>query len=259
VSALSLGLPGATPHRKVASIARRIEAAGFHGLWLNDTARGDSLAGLAAAAEVTSTLRLGTVVIPVDRRAPAEIATAAARLPAERLTLGIGSGELRHPLGPVEEAVDRLREATTAEIAVGALGPRMRQLAASRADAVLLNWLTPQAAADAVVDLRVDAEGRPVRAVLYVRTAVDENAVEALRAEERRYEGYPAYAANFVRIGSPAIDTTLAPGATPAEFEAFASPVDELVLRAITPTGSLAELERFVDEVAEFAKFAERD
>ncbi|WP_284298950.1 LLM class flavin-dependent oxidoreductase [Homoserinibacter gongjuensis] len=62
--ALSLGLAGSVPAEVVRQAARAAEQAGLHALWLNDTPAGDALAGLAAAAEVTTTLRLATGVIP---------------------------------------------------------------------------------------------------------------------------------------------------------------------------------------------------
>ena len=75
----------------------RAEAAGFARLWVNDTPGGDALAGLAAAAERTSSIGLATGVVPIDRvpaRGLAERATQIAGV-SGRLTVGIGSGRLR--------------------------------------------------------------------------------------------------------------------------------------------------------------------
>ena len=60
---VSIGLHGSTSAAELKRLAPLIEQAGFRGLWLNDTAGGDALEGLAAAASVTSTLRLGVGVI----------------------------------------------------------------------------------------------------------------------------------------------------------------------------------------------------
>jgi len=122
----------------------------------------------------------------------------------------------------------------------------MRRLAAEHADGVLLNWLTPAAAAAATADLRRDARGRPVRAVLYVRTIAEETARGTLDREAARYDRVPSYAANFERLGFRAIEATIDDAAGLARYDVL----DEVVLRAITPTGSLAELERFVEVVA---------
>ncbi|MBG6054878.1 alkanesulfonate monooxygenase SsuD/methylene tetrahydromethanopterin reductase-like flavin-dependent oxidoreductase (luciferase family) [Salinibacterium sp. CAN_S4] len=253
VSRVSIGLAGALDHEIIAALAPAIESLGFRGLWLNDTPDGDALAGLAAAADVTTTLRLGTGVIPLDRRDPSEIVGALAGLPQGRLSLGIGSGAARHPLGLVSRGVQELTERSEASIVVGALGPKMRRMAAEAADGVLFNWLTPDAAADAMRDLRGAAGGRDVRGMLYVRTAMTEDARGALRAEAERYGSYPSYAANFECIGATAIETTIdgsVPGALAARIADYERAVDEVVLRAITAEQSLDAYLDFIRKVA---------
>lgn len=245
-AAVSIGLPGTTDHETLRALAPRLERLGFDGLWLNDVPGGDSLAGLRVVAEVTERLRLATGVIPLDRRPIAKLDLAG--LPAHRTTIGIGSGGARHPLAVVADGIADLRERTDAAVAVGALGPRMRRLAARQADAVVLNWLTPTAAAHAMDDLRRDAGDRagPARGVLYVRTIVDGAARAALQREADRYGSFASYAANFARLGVRPIDATIDRGATLAAYDV----VDEVVLRAVTTEGTLAELERFADEAA---------
>jgi alkanesulfonate monooxygenase SsuD/methylene tetrahydromethanopterin reductase-like flavin-dependent oxidoreductase (luciferase family) len=242
---VSIGLIGTIEASIVAALAPRIERLGLHGLWINDIPGGDSLAGLRVAAAATSSLRLATGVIPLDRR-PARTLDFSG-LPADRLRLGIGSGRAAQSLALVSDGITALREATGAEIIVGALGPRMRRLGAARADGVLLNWLTPPAAAATTVELHELADARPVQSVLYVRTVVDPAARPSLEAEAERYEQVPSYAANFARLGIRAIDATIDGARSVAAYE---STVDEIVLRAITPSGSLAELERFVETTA---------
>lgn len=245
-SALSIGLPGTTDVAILRALAPRIERLGFASLWLNDVPGGDSLAGLRAVAEVTDRLGLATGVIPLDRRPVEKLDLSG--LPPERTTIGIGSGGTRHPLGLVSDGIAALRARTGAAIAVGALGPRMRRLAAREADAVVLNWLTPTAAAHAMEDLRRDAGERAdaVRGVLYVRTIVDGAARAALQREADRYGSYASYAANFARLGVSPIDATIDRGATLAAYDV----VDEVVLRAITVGGTRAELEEFADGAA---------
>lgn len=241
---LSIGLPGTTDAAIIRALAPRIERLGFAALWLNDVPGGDSLEGLGIAAAATTTLRLATGVIPLDRR-PADTLDLAG-LPAGRTTIGIGSGGARHPLALVRDGIATLRQATDAAIVVGALGPRMRRLAAERADGVLYNWLTPAAATEAMSELRDAAAGRAVRGVLYVRTIAEEAARPALEREADRYARVPSYAANFERLGVRPIHTTLSAGADLPAYDV----VDEVVLRAVTPSGSLEELERFVEEAA---------
>jgi alkanesulfonate monooxygenase SsuD/methylene tetrahydromethanopterin reductase-like flavin-dependent oxidoreductase (luciferase family) len=260
---ISIGLPGNLDHSMIRALAPRIEALGFRGLWLNDTPDGDSLAGLAVAASVTSTLQLGSGVIPLDRRPAAEIGRALAQLDLPRFTLGVGAGSPNGGLQRVADAIETLRPMTTAPIVVGGLGPKMRALGAKKADGVLLNWLTPDAARDAAADLRRDAGTRsasdraaasgPARAALYARTITDEAARPALTVEAARYGRIPAYAANFARIGATAFETTIdgtGPDALASRAAEYTSVLDELVLRAITVDKSLESFERFVEAAA---------
>ncbi|MGI9823496.1 LLM class flavin-dependent oxidoreductase [Agromyces sp. Marseille-Q5079] len=259
--AISIGLMGTTPVDVLRVLAPRIERLGFDALWLNDVPSGDSLTGLRAAADVTTTLRLASGVIPLDRR-PVDTLDLAG-IPAERLRLGIGSGGLARPLRPVRDAVRALRERTAAAVVVGALGPRMRRLAAEEADGVLLNWLTPDSAGTAMHELAADAaaagrdEPGAVRGVLYVRTIVEESARPNLEAESAKYAAVPAYAANFERLGFRAVDATIDDASGLAAYADDrgdrGAPADEIVLRAITPNApraSLDELESVVERTA---------
>jgi len=247
---VSLGLPGATDHAIVRTVAQQAETLGFRALWLNDTPNGDSLAGLAAAASVTSRLGLATGVIPLDRRSPRSLIEGLQRVPSERLTLGVGSGaQRRGSLTRVREGVAELRRLTSAEIVVGALGPKMRALGATDADGVLLSWLRPREATEAMRELRESAGGRPVRAVLYARAIVDAEARPMLEQESAQYEKYPNYAAYFVRTGARALETTIDGTADVAkQVESYA--VDELVLRIITADASAESYLRFIDRIA---------
>ncbi|MWB97281.1 LLM class flavin-dependent oxidoreductase [Agromyces seonyuensis] len=249
---ISIGLHGRTDAAVLRALAPRIEAAGFAGLWLNDVPGGDALAGLRAVAEVTETLRLGTGVIPLDRRPVDSLDLAG--LPTARTTIGIGSGATARPVALVGDGIASLRERTDAAVVVGALGPRMRRLAAEHADGAVLNWLDPASASAQARELRRDAGalGRPGRSILYARTIAACEAQGALEAEASAYASFPAYAANFDRLGIRAIDATVAgPDALRAYLDADDA-VEELVLRAITPTGSAEELTAFVMTTAEW-------
>ena len=249
IAGVSVGLPGTVDHDLLRELAPRIEELGFRALWLNDTSQGDSLAGLAVAASVTSTLGLATGVIPLDRRPATSFVGALGGLPADRLEIGIGSGGTHDALRRVREGIDELRAATTATVLVGALGPRMRALGAEHADGLLLNWLTPAAAAEASAALRsVAPQGR---VALYARTIVDADARPALERESATYASYPTYATNLERIGADIRDTTI-DGALPGELARRAShyldSVDELVLRAIVARES--DLPTFIETAA---------
>ncbi|NYF17465.1 alkanesulfonate monooxygenase SsuD/methylene tetrahydromethanopterin reductase-like flavin-dependent oxidoreductase (luciferase family) [Microbacterium sp. AK009] len=253
--ACSIGIAAAVGPAFAREIAPAVEQAGFTALWVNDIPGHDALEVLAAVAEVTETLGLATGVLPVDRR-PGEQIVARVRaldLPVDRLTLGIGSGGLRRGgLDAVRTAITRLREGADARIVVGALGPRMRRLGATAGDGVLLSWLDPEIAAAQAMEAHHADEG--AHAALYVRAALELDAVPRLEAERDAYAGYPAYAANFARLGLSPADTVITPETAAARVPAYLDAADEVVLRMIIadPADSDAAA-RFIDRAAELA------
>lgn len=255
---VGIGLPGDTQPGTVAKVAALAEQLGLGSFWLNDTPSGDSLAGLRAAADATASLRLASGVIPLDRRTGAEVADDIRRLglPQERLVVGLGAGGLAKPLATVREGVAKLSAAVEASVVVGALGPRMRRLAATASDGVLLNWLTPAIAASTRDEVRGQAveAGRPGRTALYVRTALDADARAALEQQAGMYARIPAYARNFEALGVSAIDTTITPDDDVAErLAAYRSAVDDVVIRVITADSSERSYLDFVRRLAGFA------
>jgi alkanesulfonate monooxygenase SsuD/methylene tetrahydromethanopterin reductase-like flavin-dependent oxidoreductase (luciferase family) len=243
---VSMGVAGTLGPDAIAEIAVAAEHAGLHALWVNDTPGGDSLAALRAAAAVTTRIGLATGVIPLDRHTPDEILAAAAELPAARLTLGVGSGQASGPvLDRVRASVARLKAGTSARVVVGALGPKMRALAAEAADGPLLSWLTPELAATQAAQAHAVAPTAHV--ALYVRTALEDGGMPRLRAETDRYARFPKYAANFARLQIAASATVISP-ADADLVTAYRAAVDEVVLRAITES----------DDVDAYVRFAER-
>jgi alkanesulfonate monooxygenase SsuD/methylene tetrahydromethanopterin reductase-like flavin-dependent oxidoreductase (luciferase family) len=99
--------PGAAserqPVRRIVDYARRIEAAGFPGIWVGDSlGRGrptlDPLVTLAALCSVTERVELGIAVLQVPLRHPVELAhrvQSLQMLSGNRLRLGVGSGSTR--------------------------------------------------------------------------------------------------------------------------------------------------------------------
>ncbi|WP_309068539.1 LLM class flavin-dependent oxidoreductase [Microbacterium sp.] len=247
---VSIGIAASAGTGVARRIAPLIEAAGLGALWVNETPGHNALEVAAAAADVTSAMRVATGVIPVDRRPAAALLDDLARLslPADRLTLGVGSGAaLSGVLTLMRDAVDELRAGGAADIALGALGPKMRRLAAERADGVVLNWLTPdEASAQAAEHHAIDARGR---VALYVRTAADPAAMVRLEEEAGRYGRIPSYAANFERLGFGPLDTVIRPGEARGGVAAYVEAVDEVVLRAVTPSDDPDDYARFVEDV----------
>jgi alkanesulfonate monooxygenase SsuD/methylene tetrahydromethanopterin reductase-like flavin-dependent oxidoreductase (luciferase family) len=226
----------------IRALAAATEDAGYHTFWVNDTPNGDGLAALAEAAAVTSGIRLGVGVIPLDRQ-PAEVIARRVRelaLPQERLVVGVGSGNHQGGLARTREGAAALEDRLEAVVVVGALGPRMCALAGELADGVLLNWLTPEYVppSAALTDDAAREAGRPRPLIMgYVRTVFGPGAQEVFAREAARYASFPAYAANFARMGTPAAETGVV-GDTPAEIQAglepFTDVLDETVVRAIT-------------------------
>ena len=256
-AAVSLGIAAAVGPEIAASIAAAAERAGFHTLWVNDVPGADALALLASAARVTDRLVLATGVIPVDRRPAKEIIAdvRAAGLDPSRLRLGIGAGQTRSgSLDLVRDAVGELRDALASPILVGALGPRMRRLAAENADGVLLSWLTPELARAQAADAHRAAPATHV--ALYVRTALDAAAAPRLQSETARYAGVPSYAANFARESIRAAETVWDAGTTStvAPLAAYRDGVDEVVLRAITARDTADDYLRFIDTAQELIR-----
>ena len=175
-----------------------LERLGYAELWVNDTARGDGLATLAAVAPGTRSLRFGVGVIALSEQSPAQIAAriTSAGLPPDRLTIGVGSGSSAS-LDLVRRGVaDLRRERPDMSIAVAAVGPRMGHLAGEVADAVVANWALPDRLAlirERVAEGAAAAGRQPPRFVAYVRTAVGIDAGQRLRDEMDRYHGYGAH------------------------------------------------------------------
>jgi alkanesulfonate monooxygenase SsuD/methylene tetrahydromethanopterin reductase-like flavin-dependent oxidoreductase (luciferase family) len=230
-------------------LATAAETAGYHTFWVNDTPNGDGLAGLRAAADVTTDIRLGVGVIPLDRQ-PAEVIARRVvdlDLPQDRLSLGIGSGQPKGGIDRVRSGAALLEERLSALVVVGALGPKMCAVAGEAADGVLLNWIVPDYVPPsvAIVDGAAQAAGRPRPLMMgYVRTVYGPGSEDVFAAEAARYASFPAYAANFARMGTPAQETGVI-GDTPAEIQAglaaFTPLLDETVVRAIAGEESVAD------------------
>ncbi len=94
------------PWNDLAGLVRAGESLGYRALFLPEVGARDTLAALTGLAEVTSSLLLGTGVVPLPSRSPALLAMAAATAQERsggRLVLGLGTGRA------VPGALDRLR------------------------------------------------------------------------------------------------------------------------------------------------------
>jgi probable F420-dependent oxidoreductase len=212
------------------ALLRELEALGYTDFWSSEAASADAFTPLAAAAALTSNVRLGTAIAPVFTRGPATLAMSAASL-AElapgRFVLGLGASSpaivvqwngmrFERPLARVRDTVRFLRRALTGErvserydtfeidgfrlervpdvpppILLAALRPPMLELAAEEADGAIAVWLSAEDAAKVAPYL----EGKELVARLLVCPNNDADAVRA--AARRAIAGYlnvPAYA-----------------------------------------------------------------
>jgi alkanesulfonate monooxygenase SsuD/methylene tetrahydromethanopterin reductase-like flavin-dependent oxidoreductase (luciferase family) len=150
------------------------------------------------------------------------------------------------------EAIGYLRSRTPAELVVGAIGPRMRALAATQADGVLLSAVTPELAMAAAEEIRALAKAadRPVPGVYAnVVAGVGAGQLAGLERSAAFLAQLPAYAAHFRRTGVRPEQTQLAAARieeVPRLLARWRDTVDEIVLLPVAageagPLGELAE------------------
>lgn len=228
----------------VAADAERAEARGFPAAWTVHMSRGiDALTALGVAATRTSRIDLGVGVVPTYPRHPLALAQQAATvqaLAAGRLTLGVGVShrpviEGLHGLSydsPAEHMRDYLAVlvpllthgsvehrgrfyavdggftvpgTSPVSVVVGALGPRMTDVAGEFADGVV-TWLAgPRSLESTAARLAAARAGRgPARVVAGVPVAVCDDVADGRAGAERvfaRYGGLENYQRLFEREG----------------------------------------------------------
>jgi probable F420-dependent oxidoreductase len=112
--------------RACVELAKKAEQEwGYEAIWMAETAGPDSFALAGAMAWATSTIEIGTAIVPVYNRTPAVLAMGAgtlAQLSGDRFVLGLGSSshaiigdwngiDFEAPLGHVADSVAILRQA----------------------------------------------------------------------------------------------------------------------------------------------------
>ena len=214
------------PWPDVAAIARAGEALGYAAVFLPETGARDTLATLTGLADETSSLLLGTGVIPIGSRTSKLAAMAAATVQersAGRHILGVGTGgSAPGALGRLRTYVEEVRSFVSGTAAgaalrlplpapvpiwIAALGPKATRLAGAIADGVILNWCTPERVAEARDAIRAsaaeagrDPDGCTIS--VYVRASFTDRADEALLVAAGEYTSYPSYARQFEAMGS---------------------------------------------------------
>jgi 5,10-methylenetetrahydromethanopterin reductase len=235
VGRTGLALRDPLPWPQLRQAVETAEDTGYEAVFVPEIAGREAFATLAAFAQVTSRIVLGTGVVSVRSRAAETTAMAAATLQDHsegRFVLGLGSGspvspETTGPLELVERYLLRVRGLLSGErdqplgfgleldpprpvpIWVAALGDRMIGLGGRLADGVLLNWCTPDRvrAARRLVGEAAEAAGRDPAAVtvaVYVRACLgleEAVAMAALNGMAGRYAAIPHYRRQFEAMG----------------------------------------------------------
>lgn len=197
IGLMGMHVPGMS-WRETLDAAVLAEDLGYSCITMGESWGEDALTSLAQVAAVTSRIRIGSSIVPVFARSPANLAMAALnldRMSQGRFFLGLGtSGRLviedfhgepfRKPLTRMREYIDIIRKAARGErldhdgeffhtrrfqlrftphrshlpIYVAALSPASLRLTGELADGWLPIFLAPSRMAPAVADLRAGAE-----------------------------------------------------------------------------------------------------
>ncbi len=198
---VDVGVSEDLPVAAQAEMAAAVEDAGLAGLWTNEARGRDALLVCQAWGAATGELEVGTSVVPLWTRSPAQLAMAAATLQEAtggRLRRGVGVShpgtmgpwhgvDHRRPLTAAAETLTILRTLLTGgrsdtdgevvssrgleleltplpdppPLYLAAMGPRMLALAGERADGALLNWAGPDEVARAGGRVRGAAAAGP--------------------------------------------------------------------------------------------------
>lgn len=221
------------PWHDLVLVAQTAEQTGYDACFVPEITGREAFATLAGLAGATSTLRLGTGVVPLTARRLMTTAMGAAtvqEISGSRLVLGVGAG------APGPGALDRVRSQVTAlrsllaghaarseegevrlalepqdapPIWIAALGPRITRLAGAVADGVLLNWCTPdrvRRAREEIARGAGDAGRDPttITIAVYVRACLGHEesvALAALRAATAQYAAMPHYRRQLESLG----------------------------------------------------------
>lgn len=230
-------------------MAVAIEALGYDELWSNDVPGASGLDTLAAVADATNRLHLAVGVIALSGASPDAIAerVATAGLPADRLTVGVGSGSGRS-VGVMRSGFGALR-LLLPEHAIGlaAVGPRMAELGGAVADVVLLNWAGPRLAGERrrVVEAGAAATGRTMpRIAAYVRVAVGGGADGRLAREQARYVGYGGSYRRVIDAQVASGESVIGiaaeePGGVAPALAGYRSALDTVVIRGLPAEDTL--------------------
>ena len=231
------------------ALIREVEERGYDTAWAGEVSGVEAIALMTLLASHTSRIRIAGGVIPFQTRTPiilAQAATTLGHVAPGRFALGLGVSSrtivaqwhglpFTRPLAQLREAVQVIRAVLSGErvtfegefyrvrgfrltapapprpvpIYLGALGPKMLELAGEIADGVLLNWLPPEAVPGCIGHLEIGARraGRTLEdfeIAAMIRTTVTDDPAPVRKALARDITGYAivdSYAAFFRAAG----------------------------------------------------------
>lgn len=203
----------------------------------------------------------GISVVPLDSWDPGELArvTTETAANAPGFVLGVGSGQAgKGALDLVRRGIGELRRlAPEVPIYIGALGPRMLELAGELADGAALNWCSAERVhwsreRIAAGARRAGRDPDAVRVIEYIRVCVDDDIDAARAALATAMLGYAlagprrpkdrGYRLHFTAMGFDPVLTELEARRERGEpLEALARSVPPELLRMVGASGSAAE------------------
>jgi alkanesulfonate monooxygenase SsuD/methylene tetrahydromethanopterin reductase-like flavin-dependent oxidoreductase (luciferase family) len=232
---------GALSIDEIAESAALSEELGYRCFWVTVLAdKTDPSEVLAAALAATSDIEVGLGLLPLDAFPGAESGRQLATIAdSGRVTVALGVG--RHfsaaAMFWLAEATAFRAAAPNLRIAVGSYGPRVLRAAGTVADAVLLNWMTPERVEWAVAQVdsgAVDA-GRPVPRPVYVylSAATGPGARPAIDASLESYRAYAYHRRHQAALGGATVGVV---ADSPADVEPALAPFGDAVA-VINPVG----------------------
>jgi probable F420-dependent oxidoreductase len=225
---------GPDPEGRFVSVAAEAERAGFSTVWLTGGPM-TSLDQVRQVVAATSTIKVATGIIAVDRFPSDEVAGLYIDLTESapgRFVVGLGGAHGAHPVETIAAYLDRLDSVVPqSQRVLAALGPRMLDLARSRAAGALPVLITAEYAATAKARL-----GDATLAVeqMVVLDPDPTSARRVARVPLGFLGSLPGYQASFRRMGLAEDDiTSISDGLVDAlvawgEVEAITARVDAL-------------------------------
>jgi probable F420-dependent oxidoreductase len=270
------------PDEEAVEIALAADRAGIETVWVGEMATFDAFALATAIGIRTERIGLRIGPLPMSVRSPVAIALGVctvASLTGRRVDIALGASSPAIVVGwhdrPWDTLAGRMREAILAlrpllngerasfdgrhvhahgfklhqpvpeaTITVAAFGPEMVRVAASLADEVVLNLVTPDhvSAVRARLDAHADAAGRPApRLAVWVPAALDpgKRAFGQLAAQLAVYLAAPGYRELFAGLGFGALVEAALAGTRRLEL---AAAVPSELLAHVSALGNASEV-----------------